>query len=184
MIKDIKKKSEEKMQKTLANLDAELDTLKAGRANPHMLDRIEVEYYGSIVPVQQVGNISIPEARMMIITPWEKPMLKQIEKAIQKSELGINPVNDGTVIRLVIPELTEETRKNLVKQVKKYGEEAKIAIRSIRRDANDKIKALKKEDLAEDEIKRGEDEMQKMTDSYIQKIDAALSTKEKEVMTI
>ncbi len=184
MIKDIHKKAEEKMNKTLHNLAAELDTLKAGRANPHMLDRIEVDYYGTMMPLNQVGNISVPEARMLVITPWEKPMLKVIEKAIQKSDLGINPVNDGTVIRLVVAELTEETRKNLVKQVKKYGEESKIAIRSIRRDANDKIKALKKEDVAEDEIKKGEDAMQKLTDQFILKIDQALEEKEKEVMTI
>lgn len=184
MIKDIHKKAEEKMNKTLHNLAAELDTLKAGRANPHMLDRIEVDYYGTMMPINQVGNISVPEARMLVITPWEKPMLKVIEKAIQKSDLGINPVNDGTVIRLVVAELTEETRKNLVKQVKKYGEESKIAIRSIRRDANDKIKALKKEDVAEDEIKKGEDAMQKLTDQFILKIDQALEEKEKEVMTI
>lgn len=184
MIKDIHKKAEEKMNKTLHNLAAELDTLKAGRANPHMLDRIEVDYYGTMMPLNQVGNISVPEARMLVITPWEKPMLKVIEKAIQKSDLGINPVNDGTVIRLVVAELTEETRKNLVKQVKKYGEESKIAIRSIRRDANDKIKALKKEDVAEDEIKKGEDAMQKLTDQFILKVDQALEEKEKEVMTI
>lgn len=184
MIKDIHKKAEEKMNKTLHNLAAELDTLKAGRANPHMLDRIEVDYYGTMMPINQVGNISVPEARMLVITPWEKPMLKVIEKAIQKSDLGINPVNDGTVIRLVVAELTEETRKNLVKQVKKYGEESKIAIRSIRRDANDKIKALKKEDVAEDEIKKGEDAMQKLTDQFILRVDQALEEKEKEVMTI
>lgn len=184
MIKDIQKKAEEKMTKTLHNLEAELDTLKAGRANPHMLDRIEVDYYGAMVALSQVGNISVPEPRMLMITPWEKPMLKVIEKAIQKSELGINPVNDGTCIRLVVPELTEETRKNLVKHVKKYGEESKVAIRSIRRDANDKIKALKKEDVAEDEIKKGEDFMQKLTDQFIAKVDKAMEVKEKEVMTI
>lgn len=184
MIKDIQKKAEEKMTKTLHNLEAELDTLKAGRANPHMLDRIEVDYYGTMMPLSQVGNISVPEPRMLVVTPWEKPMLKVVEKAIQKSELGINPVNDGTCIRLVVAELTEETRKNLVKQVKKYGEESKVAIRSIRRDANDKIKALKKEDVAEDEIKKGEDFMQKLTDQYIAKVDKAMETKEKEVMTI
>lgn len=184
MIKDIYKKAEEKMNKTLLNLEGELDTLKAGRANPHMLDRIEVDYYGTMMPINQVGNISIPEPRMLVITPWEKPMLKVIEKAIQKSELGINPVNDGQIIRLVVAELTEETRKNLVKHVKKYGEEAKVAIRSIRRDANDKIKALKKEDVAEDEIKKGEEDMQKLTDQFIVRVEKALEVKEKEIMTI
>ncbi|MFZ2256912.1 MAG: ribosome recycling factor [Clostridiaceae bacterium] len=184
MIKDIYKKAEEKMNKTLLNLEGELDTLKAGRANPHMLDRIEVDYYGTMMPLNQVGNISVPEPRMLVIAPWEKPMLKVIEKAIQKSDLGINPVNDGQIIRLVISELTEETRKNLVKQVKKYGEESKVAIRSIRRDANDKIKGLKKEDVAEDEIKKGEEDMQKLTDLFIAKVEKALEVKEKEVMTI
>lgn len=184
MIKDIHNKAEEKMNKTLQNLEAELDTLKAGRANPHMLDRIEVDYYGAMVPLSQIGNISVPEPRMLVVAPWEKPMLKVIEKAIQKSDLGINPVNDGQIIRLVIPELTGETRKNLVKQVKKYGEDSKVAIRSIRRDANDKIKALKKEDVAEDEIKKGEDAMQKLTDGFITKIDKLTEAKEKEVMTI
>lgn len=184
MIKEIYKKAEEKMGKTLLNLEGELDTLKAGRANPHMLDRIEVDYYGTMMPLNQVGNISVPEPRMLVITPWEKPMLKVIEKAIQKSDLGINPVNDGQIIRLVISELTEETRKNLVKQVKKYGEESKVAIRSIRRDSNDKIKALKKEDVAEDDIKKGEEDMQKLTDLFITKVEKALEVKEKEIMTI
>lgn len=149
MIKEIQKTHEEKMKKTLTVLGSEFDTLKAGRANPQMLDRIEVEYYGSMVALNQVGNITVPEPRMLVITPWEKTMLKEIEKAIQKSDLGINPTSDGTVIRLVIPELTEETRKDLVKKVKKIAEDAKVAIRSIRRDANDKIKALKKNDVAE-----------------------------------
>lgn len=183
MLKEIHKQTEEKMTKSLTNLGQELDTLKAGRANPRMLDRIEVEYYGSMVPLNQVGNVAVPEARMITITPWEKPMLKEIERALQKSDLGINPVNDGTMIRLIIPELTEETRKNLVKQVKKYGEDCKVAIRSIRRDANEKIKA-KKEELPEDEVKRAEDDIQKLTDSFIAKVDSALNEKEKEVMTI
>lgn len=184
MIREIHKTAEEKMNKTMSNLNGELDTLKAGRANPHMLDRIEVEYYGSMMPLNQVGNVSVPEARMLVVTPWEKPMLKEIERAIQKSDLGINPVNDGTAIRLVIAELTEETRKNLVKQVKKYGEDSKIAIRAIRRDANDKIKALKNDGVAEDEIKKGEEDMQKLTDQFIAKIEKALEVKEQEVMTI
>ncbi|NLB21800.1 MAG: ribosome recycling factor [Clostridium sp.] len=184
MINDINKTAKEKMGKSMDNLHAELDTLKAGRANPRMLDRIEVEYYGSMVPLNQVGNISVPEARMMVITPWEKPMLKNIERAILKSDLGINPVNDGKAIRLVIAELTEETRKNIVKQVKKYGEDSKIAIRSIRRDANDKIKALKDEGVPEDDVKRGEEDIQKLTDQYIANIDKAVEEKEEEVMTI
>lgn len=185
MIKDIIKSAEEKMTKTLKVLHSDLATMKAGRANPSMLDRIQVDYYGSPCPISQVANVSAPEPRMIVISPWEKPMLQEIERAILKSDLGINPSNDGTIIRLVVPELTEETRKKLVKNVKKTGEEAKIAIRSIRRDANDKIKALKKDsDLSEDEIKKGEDNMQKITDNYVKQVDTALADKEKEIMTI
>lgn len=155
MIKDIIKTSQEKMNKSKAVLISDLQTMKAGRANPTMLDRIQVEYYGSMCPLNQVANISAPEPRVLMITPWEKSSLKDIEKAILKSDLGINPSNDGSVIRLVIPELTEETRRNLVKNVKKAGEDTKVAIRAIRRDANDKIKALKKDgDISEDEVKK------------------------------
>ncbi len=183
MIRDIHKTAEGKMKKSLENLASQLDTLRAGRANPRILDRIEVDYYGSMVPLNQVGNISVPEPRMLVITPWEKPMLKTIEREIQKSDLGMNPVNDGQVIRLVVPELTEETRKNLVKQVKKHGEDTKVAIRTIRRDAIEKIKALKN-DVSEDDIKKGEDDMQKLTDQYIANIEKAAVDKEAEVMTI
>ncbi len=185
MIKDLISKSEEKMKKTISVLKNELATMKAGRANPTMLDRIEVEYYGSMVPINQISNISAPEPRLLLIQPWEKNTLKDIEKAILKSDLGINPSNDGTVIRLLVPELTEETRKNLVKVVKKTGEESKIAIRSIRREANDKIKALKKDsDISEDDIKKGEDEIQKKTDAYIKEIDRIVEEKEKEIMSV
>lgn len=184
MIKDIHKNADAKMKKSLENLASQLDTLRAGRANPRILDRIEVDYYGSLVPLNQVGNISVPEPRMLVITPWEKPMLKVIEKAIQKSELGMNPVNDGQVIRLVVPELTEETRKNLVKQVKKLGEDTKVAIRSIRRDSIEKVRDLKNQDVSEDDIKKGEDDIQKLTDQFIAKIDKAVDEKEAEVMTI
>ena len=176
---------EAKMDKTIGALERDFASIRAGRANAAVLDRIQVDYYGSPCPISQVANISAPEPRMIVISPWEKPMLQEIERAILKSDLGINPSNDGTIIRLVVPELTEETRKKLVKTVKKTGEDAKIAIRSIRRDANDKIKALKKEsDLSEDEIKKGEDNMQKVTDNYIKQIDTALADKEKEIMTI
>lgn len=184
MIKDIIKAAEEKMTKTIHVLEADLSSLKAGRANPTMLDRIEVEYYGSMVPISQVGSVSAPEPRVLMITPWEKGGLKAIEKAIQKSDLNINPSNDGSVIRLIVPELTQETRKNLVKTVKKHGEESKIALRSIRRDAIEKIKNLKKSDLSEDEIKKGEDDMQKRVDSYVKKVDELLEKKEKEIMTV
>lgn len=185
MIKDIKNISENKMNKTISKLESDLQTMKAGRANPTMLDRIQVEYYGSLCPLTQIANVSAPESRVLMVTPWEKPLLKDIEKAILKSDLGLNPSNDGSVIRLAIPELTEETRKILVKRIRKVGEDAKIAIRSIRRDANEKIKALKKDtDLSEDEAKKGEDEIQKVTDSCIKVIDSMIIAKEKEVMSI
>lgn len=183
MFKDLMKTMEEKMGKSIGNLEAELATLKAGRANPTMLDRIEVEYYGSMVPISQVGNISAPEPRVLMITPWEKSALKAIEKAINMSELNINPNNDGSVIRLIVPELTEETRKNLVKVVHKKGEEAKIAIRSIRRDVIEKIKGMKKE-VSEDEVKKGEEDVQKKVDDFIKKVDKILQNKEKEIMTV
>jgi len=184
-MKDIIKNSEEKMNKTIARLHSDLGTMKAGRANPTMLDRIQVEYYGSLCPLSQVASVSAPEPRVIMVTPWEKPLLKEIEKALQKSDLGINPSNDGTVIRIIIPELTEETRKNLVKNVKKTGEDAKVAVRSIRRDANDKIKAQKKDaDVSEDEIKKAEDDVQKKTDAFIKDIDKIIEAKEKEIMAI
>ncbi len=185
MIKDIIKNSQDKMGKTISVLSSDLSTMKAGRANPTMLDRINVDYYGSPCPLNQVANISAPEPRMLVITPWEKPMLKEIEKAILKSDLGINPSNDGTIIRLLVPELTEETRKNLVKNVKKAGEDAKVALRSIRRDANDKVKGLKKDNtISEDEMKKAEDDIQKITDKFTKEIDALIIAKEKEIMSI
>lgn len=185
MIKDIIAKSEEKMTKTIAVLKSDLSTLRAGRANPTMLDRVKVDYYGSLCPLSQVANISAPEPRVLVISPWEKSLIKEIEKAILTSDLGINPSNDGSVIRLVVPELTEETRKNLVKVVKKTGEEAKVALRSIRRDANDKIKALKKDgEITEDELKTGEDKVQKIVDTYVKEVDTIVTAKEKEIMSI
>jgi len=185
MIKDITKNADEKMNKTILSLQNELGTLKAGRANPTMLDRILVESYGTMVPLNQVGNISAPEPRVLLIQPWDKSCMKDIEKAILKSDLGINPSNDGQVIRLIVPELTEETRKNLVKSVKKCGEDAKVAIRSIRRDANDKIKNLKKNsEISEDESKKAEDQIQKETDKFIKLIDKAIEEKEKSIMSV
>lgn len=185
MIKDITKKLEEKMQKTISVLKSDLSTMKAGRANPTMLDRIQVDYYGSLCPINQVANISAPEPRVLVIAAWEKSLLKDIEKAILKSDLGINPSNDGNVIRLVVPELTEETRKNLVKNVKKTGEDAKIALRSIRREANDKIKALKKDnEITEDEQKISEENVQKITDNFVKEVDTIILAKEKEIMSI
>ncbi|GAA0124269.1 MULTISPECIES: ribosome recycling factor [Clostridium] len=185
MVKEIIKNADEKMTKTLTVLKGELSTMKAGRANPKMLDRIEVECYGSMIPLNQVANISAPEARVLLIQPWDKSSLKDIEKAILKSDLGLNPTSDGAVIRLMIPELTEETRKNLVKNIKKVGEDGKVAVRAIRRDANDKIKALKKDgEITEDEAKKSEDSIQKETDKYVKEIDTIVAAKEKEVMSI
>ena len=176
---------EEKMKKTMVNLDGELGTIRAGRANPHVLDKIMVDYYGTPTPIQQVANVSVPEPRMIQIQPWEKSMVKVIEKAIMVSELGINPTNDGSAIRLIFPELTEERRKELVKDVKKKGEAAKVAIRNIRRDANDSFKKLSKSaDVSEDEVKDLEEQLQKVTDKYIKEVDKAVDTKSKEVMTV
>ena len=175
---------EEKMKKTMANLDSELATIRAGRANPNVLNKIMVDYYGSPTPIQQVANVSVPEPRMIQIQPWEKSMVKVIEKAIQTSDLGINPANDGSSIRLVFPELTEERRKELVKDVKKKGEAAKVAIRNIRLDGNDAFKKLKGSDVSEDEIKDMEDDLQKMTDKFVKEVDKAVDVKSKEVMTV
>ena len=165
-------------------MDERFGTIRAGRANPHVLDRIMVEYYGAPTPLQQVANISVPEARMIQIQPWEGSLVKEIEKAINMSDLGINPTNDGKVIRLVFPELTEERRKDLVKEVKKKGEAAKVAVRNIRRDANDMLKKLGKTDVSEDEIAELEDSVQKMTDKFIKKVDEAVEVKSKEILTV
>ena len=176
---------DEKMQKTIHALDTELASIRAGRANPHILDKLTVDYYGAPTPLQQVANITVPEARMIQIQPWESSLIKGIEKAILTSDLGLNPSNDGKVIRLVFPELTEERRKELVKDVKKKGEGAKVAIRNIRRDANDMIKKqLKASEISEDEIQDLEDQIQKLTDKYIKEVDAAVDAKSKEVMTV
>ena len=172
------------MKKTMASLESDLATIRAGRANPNVLNKIMVEYYGTPTPIQQVGNVSVPEPRMILIQPWEKSMVKAIEKAIQTSELGINPTNDGSAIRLVFPELTEERRKELVKDVKKKGEGAKVAIRNIRRDGNDALKKLKGSEVSEDEIKDMEEELQKVTDKFVKKVDEAVEAKSKEVMTV
>ena len=174
----------EKMSKAYDYLEAEYVTIRAGRANPHVLDKLKVDYYGTMTPLQQVGNITVPEARMIQIAPWEKSLIKEIEKAIMASDIGINPSNDGQTIRLVFPELTEERRKDLVKDVKKKGEEAKVAIRNIRRDGNDSFKKLAKEEVSEDEIKQLEDELQKMTDGFIKKVDALIEGKSKEILTV
>ena len=175
---------DEKMTKTMHSLQGELGAIRAGRANPHVLDKIVVDYYGSPTPIQQVSNVSVPEARMIQIQPWEKSMLKAIEKAILVSDLGINPTNDGSSVRLIFPELTEERRKELAKDVKKKGEAAKVAIRNIRRDGNDAFKKLKGGEISEDGIKDLEDQLQKMTDKYIKEVDKTVEAKTKEVMTV
>ena len=173
-----------KMKKTCEHLEAEFATIRAGRANPHVLDKIKVNYYGSPTPIQQVGNITVPEPRMIQIAPWEKSLIKEIEKAIMASDVGITPSNDGNVIRLVFPEVTEERRKALVKDVKKKGEESKVAVRNIRRDGNDAFKKMAKADVSEDEIKELENELQKLTDKYIKEVDKLVEEKSKEIMTV
>ena len=176
---------EDKMEKTLESLMNEYASIRAGRANPHVLDKIKVDYYGTPTPIQQVGNISVPEARIILIQPWEKSLLKAIEKAIQTSDLGINPNNDGSSIRLVFPELTEDRRKELAKDVKKKGEGAKVAIRNVRRDANDTFKKMEKSDeISEDELKDATEKMQKITDKAIEKVEKAIENKTKEILTV
>lgn len=176
---------QDKMEKTLNNLNEEYAGIRAGRANPHLLDKLRVDYYGTPSPIQSVANVSVPEPRMIQIQPWEASMVKEIEKAIICSDIGINPTNDGKLIRLVFPELTEERRKELAKDIKKKGEEAKVAVRNIRRDAIDSIKKSGKEDgISEDEIKGLEDDAQKLTDKFVAKIDEAVEIKSKEILTV
>ena len=175
---------EEKMKKSVENLREDYTTIRAGRANPHILDKIKVDYYGTPTSLQQVANISVPEARMIQIQPWEASLIKEIQKAILSSDLGLNPNTDGKIIRLVLPELTEERRKELVKDVKKKGEAAKVAVRNIRRDANDAYKKLAKQDVSEDEIKELEDKIQKLTDKFVKNIDKAVEEKSKEILTV
>ena len=176
---------ETKMGKSYDALLKEYASIRAGRANPHVLDKIRVDYYGTPTPLQQVGNISVPEARVIMIQPWEKKMIREIEKAIMTSDLGINPTNDGSSIRLIFPELTEERRKVLAKDVKKKGDEAQVAIRNIRRDANEAFKKMNKNnELTEDDQKDLEEKIQKLTDKYVKEIDKAIEEKTKEIMTV
>ena len=174
----------DKMQKSFDYLKEDLASVRAGRANPHVLDKIKVDYYGTPTPIQQVGNVSIPEARIIQIAPWDKSLLKDIEKAILASDIGITPSNDGTIIRLVFPELTEERRKQLSKDIRKKGEDAKVAVRNVRRDGNDALKKLKGSEVSEDEIEDLNEELQKITDKFIKDIDQAVEEKTKEVMTV
>ena len=184
-MQDTIKLYEDKMEKTIDVLKEDFMQIRAGRANPHVLDKIKVDYYGSPTPLQQVGNISVPEPRMILIQPWEKSLLKEIEKAINMSELGINPTNDGTSIRLIFPELTEDRRKELAKDIKKKGEAAKVAIRNIRRDAIDAVKKLEKAgEITEDDAKTGDTKIQKLTDKAIENIESTVENKSKEIMTV
>lgn len=172
------------MQKSYDFLVNDLGTIRAGRANPHVLDKIKVDYYGTPTPIQQVGNITVPEARILQIAPWEKSLIKEIEKAIMASDVGITPTNDGSLIRLVFPELTEERRKDLVKDIKKRGEDNKVAIRNTRRDGNDALKKLAKTEVSEDEIKELEEKLQKLTDKFIKDVDKLVEEKSKEILTV
>ncbi len=184
-MKSVLNNSKEKMEKTLNVLDSQFAAIRAGRANPAVLNPIYVDYYGTPTPIQQMAAVSVQDARILVIQPWDKTTLKAIEKAIQASDLGINPNNDGSVIRLAFPQLTEERRKELSKDIKKLGEESKVAIRSIRRDANDKIKAMKKNsEITEDDVKDFDKDIQKLTDKYIENVDKAVAAKEKEIMSI
>ena len=175
---------DEKMNKSVKFLGEELQGIRAGRANPHVLDKLRVDYYGTPTPIQQLANVSVPEARMIQIAPWDKKLIKDIEKAILGSDIGITPSNDGTNIRLIFPELTEERRKQLSNEVRKKGEDAKIALRNIRRDGTDAFKKLKGSDVSEDEIKDLEEELQKLTDRYVKEVDKSVEEKSKEIMTI
>ncbi|GAB6935734.1 ribosome recycling factor [Calditerricola yamamurae] len=181
----ILKNAEERMKKAIDVLKKELASLRAGRATPALLDRVMVEYYGTPTPVNQLATISAPEPRLLVIQPWDKSVIGEIEKAIQKSDLGLTPMNDGNVIRIAIPPLTEERRAELAKVVKKHGEEAKVAIRNIRRDANDELKALEKDgQISEDELRRHQESVQKLTDKYTAEVEAVVEAKEKEIFSL
>ncbi|MBP2001085.1 ribosome recycling factor [Paenibacillus shirakamiensis] len=184
MPQSVKNNAEERMEKAIVSLKRDLSTLRAGRATPSLLDRIQLDYYGAPTPLNQLANINTPDSRTLLIQPWDKSSLADIERAIQKSDLGLTPANDGTTIRLSIPALTEERRLDLVKTTKKFGEDAKIAIRNIRRDANDDIKKMEKTDISEDESRRHQDDVQKSTDKFIAEVEKVLAAKEKEIMEV
>ncbi|UHA73905.1 ribosome recycling factor [Paenibacillus sp. 481] len=180
----IKKNAEERMEKAIGSLKRDLSTLRAGRATPALLDRVQAEYYGALTPINQLANINTPDSRTLMIQPWDKSSLADIERAILKSDLGLTPQNDGTMIRLTIPALTEERRQELVKQTKKFGEESKVAIRNVRRDANDDVKKLEKTTISEDESRRHQEDIQKSTDKFIAEVDKVLAAKEKEILEV
>lgn len=184
-MKELMETIKKKMEKTIHVLESDLATVRAGRANPAVLDRVTVDYYGVPTPVNQMASVSVSDARILVIAPWDKSTLKPIEKAIQASDIGINPINDGNVLRLAFPQLTEERRKELVKEIKKMGEESKVALRSIRRDIMDKYKAMKKNnEITEDDLKDCEKDVQNITDKYVRSVDELVSAKETEVMSI
>ena len=184
-MKEIQNKLQQQMEKTIEALKHEFSTIRAGRANAQMLDKIRVDYYGTPTPINQVGSISVPEPRTLMINPWDKSAMKDIETAIRNSDLGLNPTNDGEVIRLNVPALTEERRKELSKQAKKASEEFKVRLRNERRDANDKLKKLEKEgEITEDDLKKAQDNVQKMTDKYTKEVDVLLEVKEKDIMAV
>ncbi|NPV25954.1 MAG: ribosome recycling factor [Firmicutes bacterium] len=185
MLDQLVNDAEQRMQKAIEALKKEYATLRAGRATPALLDRVLVDYYGTLTPINQLANIGVPEPRMLVIQPWDKSTIPAIEKAILKSDLGVTPTSDGVVVRIVIPQLTEERRKELAKVVKKKAEESKVAVRNIRREVNDKMKSIeKKGEISEDEAKRGQDSVQKLTDNYIKMIDKVMEAKEKEIMEV
>lgn len=184
MPQTVMKNTEERMDKAIASLKKDLATLRAGRATPALLDRVQVDYYGTMTPVSQLASINTPDSRTLMIQPWDKSALSDIEKAILKSDLGITPNNDGSMIRIVMPMLTEERRAELVKMSKKYGEEAKVAIRNIRRDANDEMKKMEKTTISEDESRRYQEDIQKLTDKFVADVEKILSSKEKEIMEV
>lgn len=184
MPQTVMKNTEERMDKAIASLKKDLAALRAGRATPALLDRVQLDYYGTMTPVNQLASINTPDSRTLMIQPWDKSALSNIEKAILKSDLGITPSNDGSMIRIVLPMLTEERRAELVKMSKKYGEEAKVAIRNVRRDANDEMKKMEKTSISEDESRRYQEDIQKLTDRFVNEIDKTLSAKEKEIMEV
>lgn len=185
MIKEIISSAEDKMKKTIEALKKEYASLRAGRATPALLDKVQVEYYGAMSPINQMANVSVPEPRMLVIQPWDKTVIPEIERAIMKSDLGLTPSSDGTVIRINIPQLTQERRTELVKVTKKKAEDARVGVRNLRRDANDELKLFEKEgEISEDDNRRGQEEIQKLTDKYIKEIDLVLENKEKEIMEV
>lgn len=185
MLKDIIKETEDKMKKSLEILRKDFSTLRAGKANPSILDKVQVDYYGAMTPISQLANINAPEPRLLTVQPWDKGIVPAVEKAILKSDLGLNPSSDGNIIRIIIPQLTQERRVELVKTIKKKAEESRVNIRNIRRDSNEKMKSLEKSKaVSEDEAKKGQEEVQKLTDKYIKEVDRVLEIKEKEIMEV